>query len=174
MRYSTTAYRFSSLLLQESTLLTVYSEFCILFEVTSAYGTAGLGTGVPYDNYSLSGQFHSFSKVIVILVMIRGRHRGLPLAIDRSILLPGEKLMHKLDGSYNKNGGKETSKVKDEEEEIHKDEEESGETDEAAGKGPSEQDPERSKGGGAKEKRKKRDDQKDDEGDDSHGDDDQR
>ncbi|KAH8930445.1 TrkH-domain-containing protein [Atractiella rhizophila] len=60
----------------------------VLFEVTSAYGTTGLSTGVPYASYSLSGAFNTFSKLVICVVMIRGRHRGLPLAIDRSVLLP--------------------------------------------------------------------------------------
>ena len=81
-----------------------FSVFSILFEVTSAYGTVGLSTGVPYDQYSLSGAFDTLSKVIMLLVMIRGRHRGLPLAIDRSILLPGEELMHRIDKEYNEKG----------------------------------------------------------------------
>jgi potassium uptake Trk family protein len=36
-----------------------FSNFNILFEVTSAYGTVGLSTGVPYDAYSLSGAFQT-------------------------------------------------------------------------------------------------------------------
>jgi hypothetical protein len=78
-----------------------FTIFAIFFEVTSAYGTVGLSTGVPYDDYSLSGAFQSLSKVIMLAVMLRGRHRGLPLAIDRSILLPGEDLMHQMDRDYN-------------------------------------------------------------------------
>jgi hypothetical protein len=81
-----------------------FTIFAILFEVTSAYGTVGLSTGVPYDSYSLSGAFQSLSKVIMLAVMLRGRHRGLPLAIDRSILLPGEDLMHQMDRDYNELG----------------------------------------------------------------------
>jgi potassium uptake Trk family protein len=70
-----------------------FTEFSILFEVTSAYGTVGLSTGIPGQDYSLSGSFATLSKVVMLFVMVRGRHRGLPLAIDRSILLPGEELM---------------------------------------------------------------------------------
>jgi hypothetical protein len=39
---------------------------------------------------SLSGQFTTFSKVIVCAMMIRGRHRGLPYAVDRAVILPGD------------------------------------------------------------------------------------
>lgn len=41
---------------------------------------------------SLSGQFDTFSKVVICAMMIRGRHRGLPYALDRAIMLPGERL----------------------------------------------------------------------------------
>jgi hypothetical protein len=81
-----------------------FTVFTLLFEVTSAYGTVGLSTGVSYDKYSLSGAFQTLSKVIMLAVMLRGRHRGLPLAIDRSILLPGEELMHRMDQEYNELG----------------------------------------------------------------------
>jgi Trk-type K+ transport system membrane component len=36
------------------------------------------------DNFSFVGSFRPLSKIVVIIVMIRGRHRGLPLAIDRA------------------------------------------------------------------------------------------
>ncbi|KAL6706977.1 hypothetical protein ACN47E_004927 [Coniothyrium glycines] len=81
-----------------------FDTFSILFEVTSAYGTVGLSTGVPEKSYSLSGSFASLSKVVMLFVMIRGRHRGLPLAIDRSILLPGEELMRRMDEEFNSRG----------------------------------------------------------------------
>jgi hypothetical protein len=46
-------------------------------------------------NYSLVGDFRVASKLILCLVMLRGRHRGLPVAIDRSILLPSDlEAMH--------------------------------------------------------------------------------
>lgn len=41
-------------------------------------------------NYSFSGALHTLSKLIIIAVMLRGRHRGLPIALDRAILLPHE------------------------------------------------------------------------------------
>lgn len=67
-----------------------FTIFSCLFELTSAYGTVGLSLGTPYDNFSLSGRFHTLSKLVVCAVMLRGRHRGLPVAIDRAILLPAE------------------------------------------------------------------------------------
>jgi Trk-type K+ transport system membrane component len=59
-----------------------------VFELVSAYGCVGLSIGLPNKNYSTSGAFHPLSKLVLILVMIRGRHRGLPMAIDRAVLLP--------------------------------------------------------------------------------------
>lgn len=41
-------------------------------------------------NYSFSGALHPLSKLIICLVMLRGRHRGLPVAIDRAVMLPFE------------------------------------------------------------------------------------
>jgi hypothetical protein len=67
-----------------------FTIFSCLFELTSAYGTVGLSTGTPVDNFSLSGRFRTLSKLVVCAVMLRGRHRGLPVAIDRAVLLPSE------------------------------------------------------------------------------------
>jgi Cation transport protein len=49
-----------------------------------------LNHGAIQANYSFSGDFKILSKLIVCVVMIRGRHRGLPVAIDRAILFPKE------------------------------------------------------------------------------------
>lgn len=71
---------------------TVFSIFNIIFEVVSAYGTVGISVGVPWNAYSFCGAWHTVSKLILCVVMLRGRHRGLPVAIDRAILLPHESL----------------------------------------------------------------------------------
>lgn len=65
-----------------------FSVFNILFETVSAYACVGLSTGLLGQPYSLSGEFHTTSKLILCLTMLRGRHRGLPVAIDRAIELP--------------------------------------------------------------------------------------
>jgi len=70
-----------------------FAVWYIVYELTSAYGTVGLSTGSP-SGVSLSGSFHPLSKLIVCAVMIRGRHRGLPYAIDRAVLLPDELRDH--------------------------------------------------------------------------------
>ncbi|KAL5342457.1 cation transport protein-domain-containing protein [Aspergillus crustosus] len=67
-----------------------YSTFNILFEVISAYGCVGISTGYPDRDLSFCGVWHSLSKLILAAVALRGRHRGLPVAIDKAIMLPDE------------------------------------------------------------------------------------
>ncbi|KAL4809291.1 cation transport protein-domain-containing protein [Aspergillus unguis] len=67
-----------------------YSTFNILFEVVSAYGCVGISTGYPGKDISFCGVWHTLSKLILVAVILRGRHRGLPVAIDKAIMLPGE------------------------------------------------------------------------------------
>lgn len=66
-----------------------YSVFNIAFEVVSGYGCVGISTGLPDQAYSFSGGWHKASKLILCAVMLRGRHRGLPVALDRAVRLPG-------------------------------------------------------------------------------------
>ena len=70
----------------------VFSIFNIIFEVVSAYGCVGISTGVPWSAYSFCGAWHTGSKLVLAAVMLRGRHRGLPVAIDRAVLLPSRTL----------------------------------------------------------------------------------
>lgn len=70
-----------------------FTLFAILFEVVSAYGTVGLSLGYPDVNTSFSGQFKTISKLVIIAMQIRGRHRSLPYQVDRAILLPSESLL---------------------------------------------------------------------------------
>ncbi|KAG6001524.1 hypothetical protein E4U21_004115 [Claviceps maximensis] len=67
-----------------------YSVFNIMFEVVSAYGCVGLSVGLPNRNSSFSGGWHSSSKLVLCLVMIKGRHRGLPAPTDHVVRLSGE------------------------------------------------------------------------------------
>lgn len=55
-----------------------------VFELVSAFGGIGLSLGLPADNFSFSGAFGPLSKLVVIVIMLRGRHRGLPVAVDRA------------------------------------------------------------------------------------------
>ncbi|KAF6805879.1 low-affinity potassium transport protein [Colletotrichum plurivorum] len=67
-----------------------FSVFPVFFEVVSAYGNVGLSLGHPSVMTSLSGEFTTFSKLVICAMMIRGRHRGLPYALDRAIMLSGD------------------------------------------------------------------------------------
>jgi hypothetical protein len=69
-----------------------FTMFAVLFEIVSAYGTVGLSLGYTGTNASLSAQFSVISKLVIIAMQIRGRHRGLPYALDRAIMLPSQNL----------------------------------------------------------------------------------
>lgn len=69
-----------------------FSMFAVLFEIVSAYGTVGMSLGFTGGNASLCSQFSVVGKLVLIGMMIRGRHRGLPHGLDRAILLPSDKL----------------------------------------------------------------------------------
>ncbi|KAI9724663.1 MAG: hypothetical protein M1828_003532 [Chrysothrix sp. TS-e1954] len=64
-----------------------FSVFNVIFEVVSAYATVGLSVGANGQDYSFCGSWHTLSKLIMVGVMLRGRHRGLPVAIDRAVQL---------------------------------------------------------------------------------------
>lgn len=74
-----------------------FTVFSCLFEIASAYGTVGLSLGYPNVNASFSSEFSVVSKLVIIAMQIRGRHRGLPYELDRAILLPSENLHKKED-----------------------------------------------------------------------------
>lgn len=67
---------------------TRFTVFTVLFEIISAYGTVGLSLGYPNVDQSFSYEFTTVSKLVIIAMMIRGRHRGLPYSLDRAIMLP--------------------------------------------------------------------------------------
>ncbi|KAJ4393141.1 hypothetical protein N0V93_002348 [Gnomoniopsis smithogilvyi] len=77
-----------------------FSVFNVIFEVVSAYGTVGISTGLPNAAYSFSGAWYTGSKLVLCLVMLRGRHRGLPVALDRAVRLPGEHLHRDEEDDY--------------------------------------------------------------------------
>jgi hypothetical protein len=71
-----------------------FSEYKILFELIrlrrsnrSAYGNVGVSLGYPGVPYSFSGKFTAISKFILCLVMLMGRNRSLPPAINKDIVL---------------------------------------------------------------------------------------
>ncbi|KAB8238407.1 putative potassium transporter [Aspergillus alliaceus] len=69
-----------------------YSTFNIIFEVVSAYGCVGVSVGYPGKNSSFCSAWHTISKLILAAVTLRGRHRGLPVAIDQAVMLPSDSL----------------------------------------------------------------------------------
>ncbi|RAL16914.1 putative potassium transporter [Aspergillus homomorphus CBS 101889] len=69
-----------------------FATFNIIFETVSAYGCVGVSVGYPGSNASFCGAWHPISKLILAAVTLRGRHRGLPVAIDRAVMLPNESL----------------------------------------------------------------------------------
>lgn len=73
-----------------------FTLFGVLFETVSAYGTVGLSLGYPGAGTSLCAQFNTPSKLVVVAMQVRGRHRGLPYALDHAILLPHELNNHQL------------------------------------------------------------------------------
>lgn len=79
----------------ENTNEYAFTIFSCLFEIVSAYGTVGLSLGYPTTDASFSSQFQVISKLVIIAMQIRGRHRGLPYELDRAILLPSESLHRK-------------------------------------------------------------------------------
>jgi len=71
-----------------------FNIFSLIFELVSAFAGIGLSLGFPGDNFSLSGTMKPLSKIVIIVIMIRGRHRGLPVAVDRAVLLPTELVVN--------------------------------------------------------------------------------
>ena len=69
----------------------VFATFNIIFEIVSAYGCVGLSVGLPNQDYSFCGAWHPAGKLIICALMLRGRHRGLPVEIDKALQLPGER-----------------------------------------------------------------------------------
>ncbi|KAJ3464580.1 hypothetical protein MRS44_009366 [Fusarium solani] len=68
-----------------------FTMWPILFEGLSAYCNVGLSLGYPTIASSFCSEYSTFSKLVICAMMIRGRHRGLPYALDRAIVLPDEK-----------------------------------------------------------------------------------
>ncbi|KAI8906198.1 cation transport protein-domain-containing protein [Powellomyces hirtus] len=60
-----------------------YAIFDYLFEVISAYGTVGLTLGV-------TSRLHVISKLVIMCLMLIGRHRGMPEAFDVTVRIPSK------------------------------------------------------------------------------------
>ncbi|CAE6540859.1 unnamed protein product [Rhizoctonia solani] len=81
------AFERNRILSQETAYFNIFSLF---FEIVSAFANVGFSLGVSSQPFSLSGEMRTIPKLVIIGLMIRGRHRGLPMAIDRSVQLPTE------------------------------------------------------------------------------------
>jgi len=65
-----------------------FSIFSITFECCSAFSGCGLSLGATGSYAALSVKFTTFSKLVVMLIMLLGRHRGIPLDIERTARMP--------------------------------------------------------------------------------------
>lgn len=54
----------------------------------------GVSIGFSGKNSSFCSVWHPISKLILAAVTLRGRHRGLPVAIDKAVMLPSESLAY--------------------------------------------------------------------------------
>lgn len=56
----------------------------VIYECVSAFGCVGSSFGGTIPGTSQSTDYRTVSKLVIILLMYRGRHRSLPAAIDRA------------------------------------------------------------------------------------------
>ncbi|THU78970.1 hypothetical protein K435DRAFT_973314 [Dendrothele bispora CBS 962.96] len=82
-----------------------FDLFRVLFELVSAFGGIGLSLGLPTDNFSFAGALKPLSKLIIIVIMVRGRHRGLPVAVDKAVMLPNELVKREQNQPQNETSG---------------------------------------------------------------------
>lgn len=61
--------------------------FALIYEASSAYGNVGLTLGLPGSPIALSGSFTVIGKLVIIFLMLAGRHRGLPSSVERAVSL---------------------------------------------------------------------------------------
>jgi len=66
-----------------------HTQMCIVRTVISAFGNVGLSLGYGNDVTSLSGRFNTLGKLIIIAVMMAGKHRA--LATSGDIALAGDR-----------------------------------------------------------------------------------
>jgi len=66
-----------------------FTLFPVMFEVVSGFGNVGLSIGCNNCGVlSLSFAFSTFSKFVMIVIMVAGVHRSLPQDLDSAIVLP--------------------------------------------------------------------------------------
>ncbi|KAJ5929157.1 hypothetical protein N7454_007005 [Penicillium verhagenii] len=59
-----------------------FSTFNVIFEVISAYSCVGASIGYPGSNFAFCGQWHTFSKLLLVAISLKGRLRGLSIATN--------------------------------------------------------------------------------------------
>lgn len=62
-----------------------FQIFNFVFEIASGYGTVGLSIGYPGSSLCFSTFWSDGSKILLIFVLVIGRHRGLPSALDTAV-----------------------------------------------------------------------------------------
>lgn len=65
-----------------------FSTFNIIFECISAYSCVGVSVGFPGQSFAFCGAWHPVSKLLLMAISLRGRHRGLSVIIDHTALFP--------------------------------------------------------------------------------------
>ncbi|KAI8070339.1 cation transport protein-domain-containing protein [Gongronella butleri] len=75
--------------IMDTSPITVWS---IVYECVSAFGNVGTSLGYPNSVLSQSGEYRVLSKLALIMLMYRGRHRGLPSSVDRAVMLPSDAM----------------------------------------------------------------------------------
>lgn len=64
-----------------------FATFNIIFEVVSAYSCVGASIGYPDKTYAFCGRWHTFSKLLLVAVSLKGRLRGVSIAANKSASL---------------------------------------------------------------------------------------
>jgi Trk-type K+ transport system membrane component len=72
-----------------------FSTFNIIFEVVSTYSCVGESIGYPGKSYAFCGEWHAFSKFLLLAVSVRGKIRSLPIHVDNLDNLPKETSLEK-------------------------------------------------------------------------------
>ena len=65
---------------------TIFSMWKVIFEVASAYGGVGLSLGYPEIAAGFSQIFSQKAKVVMMGVLILGRHREMPRQRDVAVM----------------------------------------------------------------------------------------
>ncbi|OQE30115.1 hypothetical protein PENSTE_c002G03520 [Penicillium steckii] len=64
-----------------------FSTFKVIFETVSAYSCVGVSIGYPGKSFAFCGAWHTLSKLLLIVVSLQGRHRGLASSLESSVAL---------------------------------------------------------------------------------------